>query len=184
MKNKAIFLDRDGVIIKDAGHLNKKSQVRLIRGVSKAIKLLNKHYLVIVISNQSVVARGMATISEVQEINQYILGLLSKKGAKIDAVYFCPHHPDFTGKCNCRKPETGLFKQAEKDFKISMDGSYMIGDKLIDIEAGKKAGCKTILVNNTLGNTENTENNINILQKPDFECANLLDAVKIILSNN
>jgi D-glycero-D-manno-heptose 1,7-bisphosphate phosphatase len=179
LKNKAVFLDRDGVIINDVGHLNKKAQVKLINGASKAIKLLNKYYLVIVISNQSVIARGMATISEVEEINQYILDLLLSKGAKIDAVYFCPHHPDFTGKCDCRKPEIGLFRQAEKDFKISMKASYMIGDKPIDIEAGKKAGCKTILVNNTISNQEN-----NLLQKPDFECSNLLDAAKIILSGN
>jgi|SRR3989344_2705830 len=151
---KVVFLDRDGVIIEDTHHLHKKEEVKLIQNSAKAIKLLNEHnYLVIVVSNQSVVARGLCTEEEVKEINNYMNSLILEEGGKIDSFYFCPHHPIkgenpvYTKECDCRKPNIGMILRAQKDFHIKdTTECFLIGDKTGDIQTGQRAGCKTILV--------------------------------------
>lgn len=151
-KQKAIFLDRDGTINKYIGFLTKAEQLDLINGAVEAIKLINKSgYLAIIVTNQPVIARGECSFNELQTIHDKLETELGKCGAFIDAIYFCPHHPDkgFKGElpaykvvCNCRKPQSGLFKQACEDLNIDISLSYMIGDSNIDIEAGKASGCK------------------------------------------
>lgn len=151
-KQKAIFLDRDGTINKYVGFLTKPDQFELIEGAAEAIKMINKSgYLAIVVTNQPVIARGDCTFEELQQIHDKMETELGKYGAFIDALYFCPHHPDkgFEGECpeykfdcNCRKPKGGLLIQADKDFDIDFANSYMIGDSDRDVEAGKAAGCK------------------------------------------
>ncbi len=175
---KAIFLDRDGVIIKQKHHLHKKEDLELILNSSKAIKLFNeKDYLTIVISNQPVVARGLCTIQEVNEINHYMEEMLKEQGAKIDRIYFCPHHPtkgnnpEYTKNCECRKPNIGLILQAKKDYDIDLNKSWFIGDHTMDIQTGVNAGCKTILVKIGYGGKDGL-----FSVKPDFVAKDLLDA--------
>ena len=151
-KQKAIFLDRDGTINKYVGFLRNIDDFELNDGVSEAIKLINQSgYLVIVVTNQPVIARGEVTWGELHDIHKKMETLLGKDGAYIDGIYICPHHPDkgFEGErpeykfdCDCRKPKPGLFLQAASDFNIDLPRSYMIGDDDRDIEAGRNAGCR------------------------------------------
>lgn len=150
-KQKAIFLDRDGTINKTNGFITNTTQFQLIDGVANVIKKINKSgYLVIVITNQPVIARGDCTFEELQKIHDKMETLLGQTGAYVDGIYVCPHHTDkgFPGerieyKCNCycRKPHPGLILQAAKDFNIDLEHSYMIGDSNRDVEAGQNAGC-------------------------------------------
>lgn len=155
-KQKAIFLDRDGTINKYVGFLDHIEQFELLSGVSEAIRKINQSgYLAVVVTNQPVIARGEVTYTELQEIHNKMETILGKDGAYLDGIYFCPHHPDkgFKGEvkelkinCNCRKPNPGLLLQAASDFNINLEQSWMIGDGKNDIQAGKNAGCKTVLI--------------------------------------
>lgn len=155
-KQKAIFLDRDGTINKYVGFLRNIEQFELLSGVSEAIRKINQSgYLAVVVTNQPVIARGEVTYTELQEIHNKMETILGKDGAYLDGIYFCPHHPDkgFKGEvkelkinCNGRKPNPGLLLQAASDFNINLEQSWMIGDGKNDIQAGKNAGCKTVLI--------------------------------------
>lgn len=155
-KQKAIFLDRDGTINKYVGFLRNIEQFELLSGVSEAIRKINQSgYLAVVVTNQPVIARGEVTYTELQEIHNKMETILGKDGAYLDGIYFCPHHPDkgFKGEvkelkinCNCRKPNPGLLLQAASDFNINLEQSWMIGDGKNDIQAGKNAGSKTVLI--------------------------------------
>ena len=150
---KAVFLDRDGVLNKDPPHYaHRLDQLELIPRSGTAVKKLNEHgYLVIIISNQSGVARGYYTEKDVSLFNNALLMKIQECGGEVDAIYYCPHHPEakterYRLTCNCRKPEPGMILQAAKEHNIDLQKSYVIGDKRSDIEAGKNAGCQTILV--------------------------------------
>lgn len=155
-KQKAIFLDRDGTINKYKGFIRNIEDIELLPGVTEAIKKINNMgYLAIVVTNQPVIARGEVTIEQLEEMHNKIETLLGNEGAYIDGLYYCPHHPDkgYEGevpelkiKCNCRKPEPGMLLRASKDFNINLKKSWMIGDSKNDIIAGKKAGCKTAII--------------------------------------
>lgn len=155
-KQKAIFLDRDGTINKFVGFLRNIDEFELLPGVAEAIKKINNScYLAIVITNQPVIARGEVTLEELAEIHRKMETLLGVEGAYLDAVYFCPHHPDrgFEGErieykiaCECRKPKPGMLLQAAQDFNIDLSQSWMVGDGKHDISAGKAAGCKTAYI--------------------------------------
>lgn len=155
-KQKAVFLDRDGTINKYVGFLRDIDDFELLPGVVEAIKVINSSgYLAIVVTNQPVIARGEATYEQLQEIHNKMETLLGKNGAYIDAIYFCPHHPDkgFEGEveelkieCDCRKPKPGMLLGAAKDFNIDLSQSWMVGDGENDIKAGKAAGCRTALL--------------------------------------
>ncbi len=158
---KAVFLDRDGVVCKEKNHLHKKEEIELLPQVAEAIQLLNQsQYKVIIVSNQSVVAQGLCTREELEEINTHLEELLKKKGASIDKTYYCPHHPskgnvlEYVTRCECRKPKPGMLYQAQQDFNISLSESFMIGDKTSDIKAGEVAGCTTILVETGYGGAD------------------------------
>ncbi len=147
-KNKALFLDRDGTINVDIGHLHKSEELVFIEGMPQLIKKYNElGYKVIVITNQAGIAKGYYTEEDMHNLHNFMNEQLKVKyGAKIDAFYFCPHHPDFTGECNCRKPKTGLLEQAIKDFNIDISQSLLIGDKPWDIECGERLGVKSYRV--------------------------------------
>lgn len=157
-KQKAVFLDRDGTINKYVGFLRNIDEFELNDGVPEAIEKINKSgYLTIVVTNQPVIARGEVTINELDEIHNKMETLLGEYGAYIDGLYYCPHHPhkgyegerpEFKIECECRKPKPGMLLQAAKDFNIDLKESWMIGDGENDIEAGKNAGCKTVLIGN------------------------------------
>ena len=178
-KQKAVFLDRDGTINKYVGFLRTPDQFELLPGVSQAIRHINESgYLCIVITNQPVIARGEVTYQQLQEIHNKMEMLLGLDGAYVDGVYFCPHHPEkgFVGEvvelkreCECRKPKSGMLIRAAADFNIDLCQSYMIGDSRVDIEAGKAAGCTTVLLSNE-----------EIDMDQDFQADNLLEAMRLI----
>ena len=156
---KAIFLDRDGTINKDCGFISAAEKIELLPGAAEAVKKINASgYLAIVVTNQPVIARGDCTFEELERVHEKMETELGKKGAFIDGLYFCPHHPDkgFPGEraaykctCTCRKPEPGMLLQAAKDFNIDIASSYMIGDSEKDVRAGENAGCKkSFLIDN------------------------------------
>lgn len=152
MMNKAVFLDRDGTINIDKGYVYKIEDFEFIKGVPNAIKMLNDNgYKVIVITNQSGVARGFYSEEAVIKLHRYINNLLKGYDAHIDGFYYCPHHVEYgLGKykidCNCRKPKPGLLDKAILDFNIDESKSWMIGDNISDILAGKAANIRSILL--------------------------------------
>jgi D-glycero-D-manno-heptose 1,7-bisphosphate phosphatase len=155
-KQKAVFLDRDGVINKYVGFLRDIDEFELLPGVADAIKKINESgYLCIVVTNQPVIARGEVTIEELNEIHNKMETLLGLEGCYVDAIYYCPHHPHkgYEGEvpelkidCDCRKPKPGMLLQASADFNIDLEKSWMVGDGENDVKAGQNAGCKTVFV--------------------------------------
>lgn len=151
-EKKAVFLDRDGVINVEKGYLHRVEELEFIPGAAEAVRLLkDAGFLVIVVTNQSGVARGFYSLREVEQLHRHMEQELAACGARVDAWYVCPHHPDHDGPCSCRKPLPGLLLQAANDFRIDLAGSYLVGDKLSDLEAGLAAGCRAILVGTGYG---------------------------------
>jgi D-glycero-D-manno-heptose 1,7-bisphosphate phosphatase len=182
--NKAAFLDRDGVITEDPPHYaHRLDQLRLIPGSAQAIKLLNAHnFFVIVISNQSGVARGYYGEDDVKIFNDGMESLLAEAGAYIEAVYYCPHHPEalverYKINCECRKPKPGMLIEGGNKYNIDFKSSFLVGDKWSDIEAGRTIGCKTILVKTGHGLLEYERKNAPV----DYIAADLLDAVQTFI---
>lgn len=157
-KQKAIFLDRDGTINEYVGFLKNIDDFRLIDGVADAIRMINKSdFLAIVVTNQPVIARGEVSLEELQEIHNKMETLLGQEGAYVDAVYYCPHHPDkgFEGErpeykldCDCRKPKPGMLLVAAEKYNIDLSQSWMIGDGENDVKAGRAAGCHVAMIGN------------------------------------
>lgn len=145
--NKAAFFDRDGTINVEVNYLHKVEDFRFVNGIPMLIKKYNEEgYKVIVVTNQAGIARGYYTEEDMHKLHKYINEQLALYGAHIDAFYFCPHHPDFTGVCNCRKPKTGMIEQAIADFDIDVKQSILYGDKSWDLEAGEKCGIKSYYI--------------------------------------
>lgn len=192
---KAVFLDRDGIInelifFPEAGIVDTPltaKQVKLVFGIEQLITESERlGFLIVVISNQPAVGLKKLSKKDFESINNKINELLLKKGVGLTDTFYCLHHPfakllKYKKKCNCRKPKIGLFNKAYKKYAIDLSRSWMIGDGVDDIKAGKKAGCKTILLANI-----NATENLRILEeqlktiKPDFTVKNLLQALKII----
>ncbi len=152
MPRDAVFLDRDGTLIEEVHYLSHPEQVRLIPAAADAVRRLNDAgVLVVVVTNQSGVARGYFPENCVREVHDRVSLLLAERGAKIDAFYHCPHHPtegvgEYRVACACRKPKPGMLLAAARDLDIALTASWMIGDKPCDAEAGHAAGCRTLLV--------------------------------------
>lgn len=156
---RAVFLDRDGTINIEKEYLYRIVEFEFIAGAVEAIRLLNEAgFLVVVVTNQSGVARGYYAEEDVENLHRHIAAELQKSGARVDAWLYCPHHPDGRGSyslpCGCRKPLPGMLKEAALRFDIDLAASVMIGDKLADISAGLAAGCRTILVRTGYGADE------------------------------
>lgn len=189
MKNKAVFLDRDGVIIEDVDLISNTDQINIYEYVPKALQLLyNSGYKLIIVTNQTVVARGIISEEEVIKLNNYIKDEIIKlTDITIEKIYFCPHHPhaniiEFRTDCMCRKPKPGMLFQAADEFNIDLKNSFMIGDRISDIIAGNKAGCKTIQVNTGRHlDKPIISNAYDSSIKPDYICNDLLEATRIIL---
>ncbi len=182
MKYPAVFLDRDGTINEEVGYLNDPSRLKLLPGVAEALKILkNAGFKLIVITNQSGPARGYFPKELVFEINELIQKKLSKKGVILDDFFICFHHPD--EKCNCRKPKPGLILQALEKYPIDLKKSYLIGDKIIDIETAKSLGIKNILVLTGYGKGELKYIAPKKKIYPDFIAKNLKEAAEIILKD-
>jgi len=154
--NKAIFLDRDGTLNPDPGYISNPDDFELFPDVPESLKQLREAgYLLILITNQSGIARGMITIEQLECIHNKLASLLQKHDVKLDAIYYCPHHPDFPdakgiSECNCRKPKPGLISKALIEWNIDIENSFMIGDKKSDINIGLNTGAKPIFIGKSL----------------------------------
>jgi len=181
MANRAVFLDRDGTINEEVGYVNHVGRFWLLPRVGEAIRLLNQHeFKTVVITNQSGAARGYFVESLIHEVHQKMRTLLSKEGAHLDGIFYCPHHPD--QKCHCRKPETGLIEEAAKELDIDCSHSYMVGDRRGDIEFANKIGAKGILVLTGYGRGEWENFRGDWNTKPSYVAEDLYEAVRWILS--
>lgn len=151
----AVFLDRDGTLIHDPGYLDAPERVRLLPGVAQAVRQLNDADLrAIVVTNQSGIARGLFTIDTYFAIERRLNELLLSEGARLDAHYFCPHLPELTGPCECRKPGTLLYRQAAERFGLDLYASWWIGDRVRDLEPAKTLGGMGVLVETGEGQAE------------------------------
>ncbi len=177
---RAIFLDRDGTLSFERGYIDRPEKFEIYPFTPSALKLLKDlGFLLVVITNQSGVARGFFSLETLNKVHEKMERELEKYGIKLDGIYFCPHHPSTTGICGCRKPNTGLVERACKELAIDPSASYVIGDKWSDIELGKRVGAKTILVLTGYGKMEIMDGVLKRL-KPDIVAENILHASKII----
>ena len=151
MSRPAVFLDRDGVLIENrSDYVRSWEHVEFLPGSAAATQALSAAgYVIVVVTNQSVVGRGIISREEAERINQQVIGELAAQGGRIDAAYMCPHHPD--DGCACRKPAPGMLLQAAQELDLDLGGSFMVGDNISDIEAGRNAGVCTVLVRTGLG---------------------------------
>jgi len=182
----AVFLDRDGTINEERGHIHSPEGLVLLPGATTAIRRLNEsQYLTVIVTNQSVIARGKCTETGMKAIHNRLEFLMKADGAFVDGIYYCPHHPDREipgGRkdlkivCDCRKPEPGLIKRAAKDMNIDLNLSWMIGDMTRDIEAANRAGIRSVL----LAKQGSLDNQYSV--SPVAECLDLKNAVKLILN--
>ena len=141
--NKALFLDRDGVVNKEKNYLYKIEDFEFIDGVFETCRYFqDRGYLIIIITNQAGIARGKYTEKNYQVLTKWMIREFDKENIKISKVYHCPHHPDFSGECECRKPKPKMILDAQKEFDIDLENSILVGDKNSDIEAGINAGVK------------------------------------------
>jgi D,D-heptose 1,7-bisphosphate phosphatase len=184
-KQRAIFMDRDGVTNVEKDLIYRPEDMELFSFTAQAIKEINKSdYLSVIASNQSVIARNLCTIDELEYIHKKIETELGNENSKLDAIYYCPHHPDkgypeeraeYKIDCECRKPKTGMFRQAASDFNIDLSKSWMIGDAERDVIAGKNAGCRTVGVMTGYGVKKTAV-------RPEFFFKDLLEAVRFIVN--
>ena len=175
MRNIVVFLDRDGTIIEDKDFIKSPDEIEFIPGSIEAIKIFKKMgYIIVVISNQSGIGRGILTEKMVKEVNDSFVQQLRERGTPVDALYFCPHHP--ADNCDCRKPETGMIRRAVTEHKLDLKEAVVIGDKLSDIELGRRIGATSILVLTGYGTKEREKLQYTTL-KPDFVADDLLGAV-------
>jgi D-glycero-D-manno-heptose 1,7-bisphosphate phosphatase len=153
--NRAVFLDRDGTIIEDSGYLHEPAKVKLLPDAAQAIKQLNDYgLLVVTVSNQSGIARGLYTVADYTAVQRRLTELLAAHGAHLDGEYFCPHHPRFTGPCECRKPGVKLFRDAAEALDIDLPRSWWVGDRVSDVQPAAALGGKAILVATGEGNLD------------------------------
>ncbi|HUN56152.1 MAG TPA: D-glycero-beta-D-manno-heptose 1,7-bisphosphate 7-phosphatase [Smithella sp.] len=190
-KKTAVFLDRDGTINEEVGYLDRLDKFKIIPCAYEAIKLINESGMkAVVISNQAGVAKGLFTEDLVKTINEHLQTALRQKGAYIDNFYYCPHHPTegtepYRQVCDCRKPAPGMLLQAAQDLNIDLTKSYLVGDRFNDMEAAKSVGAKGILVKTGFGHgllQDDGPDKATPQNKPDFIVADILEAVKWILS--
>jgi len=174
--NKTVFIDRDGTINRDVPYCRQPEDFELLPGVTEGIRLLNEHgFKVVVITNQSGIARGYFTQEMLAKIHDTMRSELAKYGAHLDAIYYCPHHPD--SHCSCRKPQPAMLFRAARELSLDISHSYVVGDNDMDIQMGKTAGCKTILVLESAEAERKRKRN----PEPDFVAHTVYDAATWII---
>jgi len=177
MTARAVFLDRDGTIARDAHYCRRREDFDILPTVPEAISLLNRDgFKVVVVTNQSGIARGYFNEETLAQIHHKMEQDLARGGARIDAIYYCPHHPEEG--CGCRKPKTGLFRKAARELSIDLKRSYVVGDMPMDIDAGRALGCQTALV------TTGPNNGQGVTRPPDYTADSLLEASEWITGRN
>lgn len=190
-QRKAVFLDRDGVIVQEKPSIATLKDITIFPFAPLAIERLKRlDFLVIIISNQTVVSKGIISEDEMLSLNNFIFNEIefTLMGAKIDDFFYCPHHPDaqivrYRMNCECRKPKPGLILSAQQKYNIDLKNSFFIGDRISDVVAGNLAGCGTILVNTGEHNSPPIKTDLiydNDHKKPLHQTENLLSAVKIL----
>ena len=188
-KTAAVFLDRDGTLIEEVGYVNHPDRARLFPWAARAVRKLNRAGLtVVVVTNQSGVARGYFSEALVRRVHRDIAREFRKAGARVAAFYYCPHHPasrirKYRRDCRCRKPETGMIEAAAKKFGINVSDSYVVGDSYRDMQTGFNAGARTVMVLTGYGLGEYTYLRRTWPRRPDNVVRDLRDAVEIILKN-
>ena len=186
--NRAVFLDRDGTVNEEVGYLTDLEKLRLIPGAGKAIRRLNQAgFTIVLVTNQSGVARGYFPEELVHQAHAQLDAMLKADGARIDSVYYCPHHPTagnshYTLDCDCRKPRTGLIERAVQDLSIDLEHSYMVGDKWSDIELGQRAGVHAILVKSGFAPDDPGNKRPAGLSEPDFIADSLSQVAEWIIA--
>jgi D-glycero-D-manno-heptose 1,7-bisphosphate phosphatase len=185
-----VFMDRDGTLIEDAGYIDTTDKIRLFPEAIEAVKLLNDAgYKTIIVSNQSGVARGYFSEDTAKLINNRVIELFAERGASIDAVYYCPHHPRYGNQnyrrdCECRKPKSGMILKAVKELDLDLSGSIMVGDKYTDVKTGKNLDLFSILVFTGYGRQEYQKMKTNnVKPDPDLVIENIYDAALFINSH-
>jgi histidinol-phosphate phosphatase family protein len=184
---RAVFLDRDGTLVREVNGLTSPEKLELLPEAAEAVRELNHNgWLAILITNQPVVAKGFCTEADIGAIHDKLETLLGRGRAYLDRIYWCPHHPEkgFAGEradlkieCECRKPKTGMIRQAAQDLNLNLDDCWLIGDTTTDIETAKNAGIKSILVE-----TGHAGRDGKYKTSPDFTAANLLDSVRLVMA--
>lgn len=182
MNRQAIFLDKDGTLLEDVPYNVEPRLIRLAPRAGEALRLLAPHYRLMVISNQSGVAHGYFPESALAGVEQRLRQLLATFGVELAGSYYCPHHPQgqvavYRSVCDCRKPQPGMLLRAALDHDIDLGNSWMVGDILDDIEAGRRAGCRTVLIDNG----GETEWYVSADRQPDFTAGDLYEAAEWIL---
>jgi D-glycero-D-manno-heptose 1,7-bisphosphate phosphatase len=188
MKQRAVFMDRDGTISEEVGYINHPSRFRLFPFSAAAIKTLNENgWLAIVITNQAGVARGYFSEQMIEIVHADMTKQVADADARIDAIYYCAHHPSvgeppYRFDCDCRKPKPGLIKRAAEDLSVDLAGSWMIGDRYSDVELARNAGVKSMLVMSGYGRGEWEHQRSSWTVQPDLVAENLLEAVRVIVA--
>ncbi len=183
MPNKAVFVDRDRTLMEDPGYISEPEAVKLLPGVELAIKSLHQAgYKVVVVTNQSGVARGLLTEEALGEIHAELRRQLSAKGVHLDGIYYCPYHPEgtverYAKESDLRKPQPGMLLEAASELDIDLSRSWMVGDSARDVEAGQRAGCRTIRVRSSQTHPQDSDESA----QADHSVRNLVDAARIIL---
>jgi len=186
---KAVFIDRDGTISEEVGYVNHPSRFRLYPYSSQAIKRLNDNgWLAIVVTNQAGVARGYFSEDVIKQIHRQMEEQISGASARLDAIYYCAHHPTvgefpYRQECDCRKPKAGLIKRAVSEFDVDLESSWMVGDRYSDIELARNAGLQSAFVLSGYGRGEWEYQRSSWQHQPELVCEDLLDAVNKILAN-
>ena len=185
---RAVFIDRDGTISEEVGYINHPSRFRVFPYAAAAIKQLNDNgWLAIVVTNQAGVARGYFSEEMIQTVHAEMKQELERNGARLDAIYYCAHHPSvgdppYRFDCDCRKPKPGLISRAAQDFEIDLPDSWMLGDRYSDIELARNAGVKSMFVMSGYGRGEWEHQRANWSQQPDLVAENLLEGVGVIVA--
>jgi D-glycero-D-manno-heptose 1,7-bisphosphate phosphatase len=187
---RAVFIDRDGTISEEVGYINHASRFRLFPYTADAIKLLNENgWLAIVTTNQAGVARGYFSEDMVQTVHQRMTSELEKEGARLDAIYYCAHHPSvgeppYRLDCDCRKPKPGLITRAATDLDVDLAASWMVGDRYSDVELARNAGVKAMLVLSGYGRGEWEHQRQSWTTQPDLVAEDLLEAARLVVAND
>jgi len=187
MTNRAIFLDRDGTLNEEDGHITTPEKFRLYSYAAEAVRLINQSgRMAVVLTNQSGVARDYLTEATLLRIHERMEESFRLQGARIDAIYYCAHHPDYGSPpyrvdCDCRKPKPGLVERAARDFNLDLSRCYVIGDRYRDIEAGQVVGARGVMVLTGFGREEYEAGRQHWPRQPDHIAEDLLEAVKWIL---
>ncbi len=188
--NRAAFIDRDGTVSEEIGYIGHVDRLRIYPWAPKAIRKLNLAGIrAILVTNQSGIARGYFHEELVETMHARLEDALAREGARLDAIYYCPHHPEaavpsYRQDCDCRKPKPGMILRAAEEFALDLTSSFVIGDRYIDVEMAHRAGARGILVLSGYGNGEYTDQSASWPRQPDHVAADLSEAVDWILQRS